>query len=155
LTNFCGEKTGVKVSKQSVVVIDADALIAQTDSNDALHQIAVAITQELDRKNTKFIYPVTAVYEAATHMQRVLNNSSSAYGIIQLLSNSEFEVVEVNQKTLFNALKFFDPKSSKKNTIFDCTVALIAKEKGADAIFSFDKFYKKLGFKLASELLRE
>ena len=47
---------------------------------------------------------------------------------------------------------YFNPDTSKKNTLFDCTVAAVAEEYKADAIFSFDKFYKSKGFKLASEL---
>ncbi len=45
-----------------------------------------------------------------------------------------------------------DFKKSKHNTLFDAVVAATAKKYQADAIFSFDKFYKKQGFKLASEL---
>lgn len=41
---------------------------------------------------------------------------------------------------------------SKHATLFDGIVAAVAEKYQADAIFSFDKFYKRKGFKLASEL---
>lgn len=37
---------------------------------------------------------------------------------------------------------------SKKNTFFDAIVAATAENLGTDAIFSFDDWYPKLGFRL-------
>lgn len=146
-----GGKTGVKMSRL-LVIGDADAIIAQTDPNDIHHQKANIISDSLKSKDAQVIYPVTAILEAATHMQRVLNSTASAYGTAVVFSNPDIQVVEVNQKTLKSAIKYFDPNTSKKNTLFDCTVAAVAEEYKADAIFSFDKFYKSKGFKLATEL---
>ena len=106
----------------------------------------------LKNKDAQIIYPVTAVLEAATHMQRVLNSTASAYETAVVFSNPNIQIAEVNQDTLKNALNYFSPKTSKKNTLFDCIVATVAEENKADAIFSFDKFYKTKSFKLASEL---
>lgn len=146
-----GGKTGVKMNRL-LVIGDADAIIAQTDSNDIHHHKANIIADSLKSKDAQVIYPVTAILEAATHMQRVLNSTVSAYGTAVVFSNPDIQVVEVNQNTLKGAIKYFDPNTSKKNTLFDCTVAAVAEEYKADAIFSFDKFYEKKGFKLASEL---
>lgn len=140
------------MNKQPVVVADADALIAQTNPSDAHHQKANTISQNLINMNAQVIYPVTAVAEAATHMQRVLNSNASAYGTVQLMGEPTSQVVEVNKQTLVNSLKYFSPSSSKKNTVFDCIVAAVAEEYKADAIFSFDRFYKNKGFKLAEDL---
>lgn len=150
--NYCGEKTGVKMHKQLIVVADADALIAQTNPEDVHHQRANRISQNLIDMNAQLIYPATAVAEAATHMQRVLNSNASAYGTVQLMSEPASQVVEVNKQTLINSLKYFSSSSSKKNTVFDCIVAAVAEEYKADAIFSFDHFYKTKGFKLAEDL---
>lgn len=148
--NICGGKIGVRVNRL-IVIGDADAIIAQTDPDDVHHQKATVISDTLKSKDVQVIYPVTAILEAATHMQRVLNSTASAYGTAVLFSNPNIQVVEVNQDTLKGAIKYFDP-TSKKNTLFDCIVGAVAEEHQADAIFSFDKFYKKKGFKLASEL---
>jgi len=43
-------------------------------------------------------------------------------------------------------------KKGKHHTLFDAVVAAVADKYQADAIFSFDKFYKSKGFKLASDL---
>lgn len=140
------------MNNQIIVVVDADAIIAQADPNDSLHEKAQFISNNLIKVGARVIYPASAIMEASTHTQRVLNSNVSALGIVQLFSNPSFEIEVINSNILNSALEFFNPLSSKKNTIFDCVVAEIAKREKADYIFSFDKFYKKLGFKLASEL---
>lgn len=141
------------MNKQPIVVVDADALIAQTNPKDIHHQKATAISKSLIKQDAQVLYPITTIIEATTHMQRVLNSTVSAYGTAQLMTSPDAQVVEINKQTLGNALQYFSPKTSKKNTLFDCIVVAIAEEYKADAIFSFDKFYQKKGFKLASELI--
>lgn len=140
------------MNKQPIVIADSDALIAQTNPMDIHHKKASSISRNLIDLNAQVIYPVTVIAEAATHMQRVLNSNASAYGTVQLMSEPASQVVEVNKQTLVNSLKYFSPSSSKKNTVFDCIVAAVAEEYKADAIFSFDHFYKTKGFKLAEDL---
>lgn len=140
------------MNKQPVVVVDADAIIGQTDPKDPHHKKATEISQKLLNLNAQIIYPVTAVAEANAYMQRVLNSTTTAYGIAQAMTDPVFNVVEVNKQTLINALDYFSPKTSKKNTLFDCIVAAVAEEYKADAIFSFDKFYESKGFQLATDL---
>ena len=134
-----------------IVIVDADTIIGQTDPADALHTKVSEIFERLAKTNTRLLYPVTAVAEANAYIQRVSKGTATAHDTIKLLV-SESELVEINGNTVKNALKYFSPTTSKKNTLFDCIVAAIAEEKQADAIFSFDKFYRKKGFKLASEL---
>lgn len=138
--------------KTKLVVGDADAIIAQANPEDLNHQQAIAIAQKLIDLGVNVIYPATAVAEAVTHIQRVLSSRATAYGTAQLFLDPAAQIIEVNKQTLANALKYFSPTTSKKNTLFDCIVAATAEEYKADAIFSFDDFYTKKGFKLANEL---
>ena len=140
------------MNKPLKVIVDADAIIAQVNPNDHHHFIAGSISKYLIEMNARLIYPSTVVVESNAFIQRPLNSTASAYGTAVVFTNPDVQIAEVNQKTLKNALKYFSPTTSKKNTLFDCIVAAIAEEEKADAIFSFDKFYKKKGFKLASEL---
>ena len=140
------------MNKRLIIIVDSDAIIAQTDPNDFHHEKAIEISQNLINLNAQVLYPATTIAESTAHMQRVLNSTASAYGTVQLMTNSDTQVVEINKETITIALKYFSPTTSKKNTLFDCIVAAVAEENNADAIFSFDGFYKKSGFKLASEL---
>lgn len=140
------------MNKPPVVIVDSDALIAQVNPKDSHHQKATRVSKKLINMNAQVIYPATMIAEATAHMQRVLNSTASAYGTVELIVNPAVHVAEVNQQTLVKALDYFSPKTGKKNTLFDCIVASVAEKYQADAIFSFDKFYKKHGFRLASEL---
>ena len=53
---------------------------------------------------------------------------------------------------LAEALTLFNPHGSKQNTLFDAVVAALAKRLDADAIFSFDSWYEKRGFRLVAQL---
>ena len=145
-------ETGVKMNNPPIVVADADAIVAQASPGDNLHAKAVKTVKKLTQLNAQVLYPATAITEATTHIQRVLNSRATAYGTAIAFTNPNVNVIEINQDTINHATQFFSPTTSKKNTLYDCIVAAIAEERNADAIFSFDKFYKKKGFKLASDL---
>lgn len=147
-----GVKTGIKMNKPLRVIVDADAIIAQANPNDKHHQTATKISESLANTNAQVIYPATAIAESNAYIQRVLNSTASAYGTAVVFTDPNVQVAEINQEVIKSALKYFSPTTSKKNTLFDCIVAAVAEEHKADIIFSFDKFYKSKGFKLASEL---
>lgn len=151
-TSIYGVKIGTRMNNSLKVIVDADAIIAQLNSNDRHHQTAIKISQSLNKMNARVIYPSTAIAESNAYMQRVLNSTASAYGTAVVFTSPGVQVAEVSGETLKHALKYFSPTSSKKNTLFDCIVAAVAEDNNADAIFSFDRFYKRNGFKLASEL---
>lgn len=140
------------MNNSPVVVVDADAIVAQASPNDNLHARAVKTAKKLAQLKAQVLYPATAIIEATTHIQRVLASGATAYGTAMSFTDPNINVVEINQNVIKSAVQFFSPTISKKNTLYDCIIAAVAKENKADAIFSFDKFYKKQGFKLASEL---
>lgn len=142
----------MKKNKLLTIVADADAIVAQAYPDDLNHLLATNIAEKLSKLGAHILYPSTAILEATTVLQGKLNSGATAYGTAVAFTQPNIKIIGVNQETLKEAVNFFSPTISKKDTLFDCVVATIAKDKKADAIFSFDKFYKKLGFKLASEL---
>ena len=140
------------MSNSPVVIVDADAIVAQAYPNDSNHGRAVTISDKLNNQGARVIYPSTAILEATTVLQGRLSSGATAYGTASVFVDPNVNVAEVNQKTLTNAINYFSPTTGKKNTLFDCVVMAVADEYKADAIFSFDKVYKSKGYKLASEL---
>ena len=139
--------------KLKTIVVDADAIVAQAHPDDSNHSRALSTTQYLKKINARVVYPTTAVCEAVTVLQHKLENSATAYGTAVIFTDPNLHVVEINQEIMTRAINnHFRPTTSKKNTLFDCIVLEIAEQYQADAIFSFDHFYKSKGFKLASEL---
>jgi predicted nucleic acid-binding protein len=143
------------MKNEPLVIVDADALIALSNTSDAHHEKAKYILHALMTKNAAALFPATAICEAVTVLKGRLNKPDDAGSIIKKLQNGDFPVHAVDSDILEAAATLFRPAASKKNTLFDAVVAAIAKRLNADAIFSFDSWYRKLGFQLASDVLEE
>lgn len=135
-----------------IVVVDSDGLIGVSNSNDVHYANSIKILQKLNQKKAKLIYPATTVAEATTVLQVRLNKQDSADQIIEFVRSGFFRIEPVDQETLVEASFMMNKKRGKHDTFFDGIVAAIAKKYKADAIFSFDHFYKTKGFKLAEDL---
>lgn len=73
----------------------------------------------------------------------ILNKPSLIKELIGLVINGGIKILSVTEKDMLEALKQFKPYGSKHNTLFDETCLVIARKINADAIFSFEKYYKK------------
>ena len=63
-----------------------------------------------------------------------------------MIAEEQMEIAPVNEQTMRAAFPYFKPdKASTHHTLFDAVVAATAKTYNADAIFSFDRWYKSLG----------
>lgn len=134
------------------VVVDTDALIALISKDDALAAKAIETLESLYKREVKLLYPSTTIVETITTLQRKLSKPSLAHEINQMIRSGQFNIISVDQTTLELAETLFKPSGSKQNTMFDATVAAIAMAIEADAIFSFDKWYEKIGLRLATSL---
>lgn len=136
-----------------MIVGDADSIIALADKQDANHKKAKQVSEYLLLKNYQIIYPNTAVLEAITALMRAKNLPDKAKLISQQYRIGVFTIEYVNSGIQMLAAELFETRSeSKQNTIFDAVIAVAAEKLEADAIFSFDKWYNRLGFKLATDL---
>ncbi|MBI2596667.1 PIN domain-containing protein [Candidatus Daviesbacteria bacterium] len=133
----------------NIVVVDADALIALSLEKDPHHNKAAVIHRKLMQQEATIIFPVTVFPEAITTLKRALNQPEKAHLINKQYQQGVFHVEYLTQEIMKRASELFDGAVSKKNTFFDCTVAATADILKAEAIFSFDDWYSKLGFKLA------
>lgn len=141
-----GEERNVS---SKVVIADTDALIALSLEDDLHHNRAKIISANLLSKGINVIFPVTVFPETITFLKRAINQPQIAHQINKQLQKGVFIVDYIDEQTLKLATKYFEQANSKKNTFFDAIVAATAEKLEADAIFSFDDWYPKLGFKLA------
>lgn len=137
-----------------IIIGDADSLIALADKQDANYEKSKQISRLILIKNYQIIYPNTAILESITALARAKNLPDKARLITKQYIAGIFTVEYVDVDLQLKAASFFQTKShSKKNTIFDAIVAATAEKLEAEAIFSFDEWYPKLGFKLATGLV--
>ncbi len=136
----------------NIVVGDADSLIALAYADDTNHAKAQKFAEELLLKGYQIIYPNTAILEAITTLKRALNLPDKAHLINRQYLQGAFDIEYVDEQIQQSASKLFEEKAiSKKNTLFDAVVVATAQKLGSNSIFSFDKWYPKLGLKLVSD----
>lgn len=138
------------MSRETLIIVDADAIISFVTSDDENHTRAKGIMQHVAAIEAYMLFPTTAICEAVTVLKRKLNKPEDAASVVKKFQSGNFPIHAVDQEILTLAGNFFNPYGSKQNTLFDAVIAAIAKTVDADAIFSFDKWYKTQGFRLAS-----
>jgi predicted nucleic acid-binding protein len=136
-----------------VVIGDADGLIALLQEDDSNHEKAVQIARRCIEQHAEVIFPLTAIVEAVTTLQRRLRNPALAEKVRQQTIAGQLVIDEVDRETLKQASTLFNPFGSKQNTLFDAVVAVVARKYGATTIFSFDGWYKHIGLTLAHDIV--
>ena len=138
---------------QVIHIADADGLIAMLSKKDANHEKAKAIIKDAVSKGERILFPATAITEAITTIQVRLQNPDLANELAAKVAASELPIVAVDAEILEIAAGLYSADGSKKNTMFDATVAAAAKKIGTQTLFSFDKWYRGQGFTLLVDLL--
>ncbi len=137
------------------VIVDSDAIFAIYNPNDPLNAQATQTFQKLANKGYQLIYPTSVVFEIISLFQRVLPNPTVTTSLIEMLRNDKLFIEIVDNDVLKEAAMLFNPAGSKKNTLIDCSVVIIAKKTKADGVFAYDQFYGKQGITLAEDLLEQ
>lgn len=135
------------------VVIDSDAVYAIYNYNDPLHDKAIKTLQGLSNNHFQLIYPTSVIFEVMSLFQRVLPTPSVTAKLIEIIKNDQLLIHPVDIELLKESADIFKPSGSKKNTLIDCSVVVVAKKIKADGVFAYDSFYTKKDLKLAEELV--
>lgn len=145
----------MNVSEVSTVVVDTDSLIALFNKDDSNNQKAEILFQTLYQKKALLIYPATTLVETVDTLQRRLKKHKEAEEIARLIGSAQFaqeSIENISGSTLKDAVFYFEKRQSKGNTLADAVVAAVAQKYNA-SVFSFDDWYRKLGFKLVPDIL--
>lgn len=136
-----------------VVVVDSDSIYALYNPNDPLHSKAARTFKQLIVQDFKLIYPISVLFEIISLFQRVLPAPTVTAKFREMVIRGDLVTFAVDTNILKKSAEIFNPAGSKKNTLIDCSVAIIAKKLKAAGVFSYDGFYKKQGLKLAEDLI--
>ena len=140
------------MERSNIVVGDADVLIAQLVEDDANYEKVFQLEKKLQFLNVTPIFPITAIAEALTVLKIRKRNTLAVQTLVKVAKDGGMIVEEITTSLFQNACTLFKSDDSKRNTFFDAIVVAVAKKHKAIAVFSFDSWYKKQGFKLAEEL---
>ena len=140
------------ISKPFSVIGDTDGLIAILHEEDKNHIRAKETIAKLLQNDGQIVFPLTCIVETVTTIRRKLNKPKLAKHVVKQIVDGKLAIENTDTDLLDSALKIFEPTGSKQNTLFDAIVAALAKKKKTNVIFSFDGWYKKLGFDLIVDL---
>ena len=135
------------------VVVDSDAIFAIYNPNDSLNATVTRTFQQLIIQGYQLVYPSSVVFEIVSLFQRVLPSPTVVTKLIEMIKDDTLIIYVIDTGTLKESAALFDPAGSKKNTLVDCSVVVVAKKIKADGVFAFDSFYTKKGLKLATDLV--
>lgn len=135
------------------VVVDSDAIFAIYNPNDPLNKKATETFQQLVTKGYQLIYPSSVIFEVISLFQRVLPTPTVTAKLIEKVKNGQILVAVVDEEILKGSANLFNPAGSKKNTLVDCSVVMVAKKIKASGVFAYDDFYAKQGLKPAEDLV--
>lgn len=137
------------------IVIDTDSLIALFNKDDTNSKKAEILFLMLYQKKARLIYPATTLVETVDTLQRRLKKHEEAEEVAHLIGAAQFAQESIETITgaiLKDAVSFFEKRQRKGNTLADAVVAAVAQKYNA-SVFSFDDWYRKLGFKLVPDIL--
>ena len=86
-----------------IYICDADFLISQIMENDLNHVSALKITQKLISNEAKVLFPVSALVEAATAIQRRYSNPHLANDLLQQYKDPDLLVIGVSQEEFMDS----------------------------------------------------
>lgn len=135
------------------VVVDSDAIFAIYNPNDPLNKKATQTFQQLATQGYQFIYPTSVIFEVISLFQRVLPTPTVTSKLIEMIKNDQILIQIIDREILKESATLFNPAGSKKNTLVDCSVAMVAKRIKANGVFAYDEFYSKQGLKSAEDLI--
>ncbi|MGB9706840.1 MAG: type II toxin-antitoxin system VapC family toxin [Microgenomates group bacterium] len=133
------------MAKVRKILVDADVLVALAKPDDSNHKKALTLAKKL-KNDILFITPFT-IPEAATVLSyRVSHEAAKAF----LSEARKRNLVELalNSEAIKSADEIFLAQKRKGTSWIDCLNAAMVKINFLDGIFSFDKFYSRLGIKL-------
>lgn len=130
------------------VLIDADAFVALIKKNDSNHQRAEKISDFLTKKDSS-LYTTNFVFsEIITVLSQRIDHQTAINFINDFKNSKEVNLIRVDEEIEEAAIKIFKNQTSKNVSFGDCLNMAVLKRYKWDTIFSFDKVYKKNGFKL-------
>lgn len=141
------------MTKTKTVVVDSDAIFALYNPNDPLNKKATKTFQQLVAQGYELFYPTSVIFEIISLFQRVLPTPIITGKLTEMIKNDQILIYVIDTETLKEAACLFNPAGSKKNTLVDCSVAVIAKKIKANGVFAYDEFYSKHGLKMAEDII--
>lgn len=129
------------------LLVDADALVALAKSDDTNHKKALALVRKL--KSPSFYISPYAIPEAVTVLSYHVSQTA-AKAFLKRVREKNLKQLPSTHAIELETDIVFQSQNKKGTSWFDCFNVALMHNHSLDFIFSFDKFYKKVGLKMLS-----
>lgn len=126
------------------VIIDSDALLALINTNDSLHSEAKVLLEKLYAKSVQLIMLPTTLSEFSLIAVNKIGLPQTKAVVAVWTEGVNNQVIEIDKELINFAVRLFQEQTSKEESLFDCFIMAAASKYKYDAIFSFDRGYKKV-----------
>lgn len=128
------------------VFVDADAFVALASTKDSNHQQAIACLDKLANKPVVFVTSGYVFSEVVTVLSLRVSKTAAVKFIDTLQDpTNQYTILRVDEDIEKAAMAIFKAQASKNVSFVDCTNIALVRAHQLDAIFSFDKIYRKNG----------
>lgn len=144
------------MNKQLAIFVDADAFVATVKESDTTHKKALKLLDILIQQSAMLITSNYVISETITVISQRVGHVEAVIYIEQMQSgNNLFLINRVDEEIEEEAIEIFKKQTSKNTSFVDCVNMAFMRQHNIDVIFSFDQIYRKNGFKLVKDLVRE
>ena len=129
------------------LLVDADALVALAKSDDTNHKKALNLARKIE--NPSFYISPYAIPEAVTVLSYHVSQTA-AKAFLKRIREKNIKQLPSTHTIEQETDKIFQEQTRKGISWFDCFNIALMNNHPLDFLFSFDKFYKKVGVKMLS-----
>lgn len=128
------------------VLIDSDALFALYVASDIHYQAAREILKGLLKEKAELFVTNLVLQETATVISYRLGQEG-ARDFLARFNQVNFKQFFINKNLTAKSWQVFKNQTKKGTSFIDCANIAVFKNFKMDEIFSFDKFYQRIGLK--------
>ncbi len=131
---------------QNKLLVDSDAFFSLLVKTDANHQRASLLNKRLVASEQQFITVNLVVFETATVLSRKINQQAACL-FLENISSGKMEIFRIDETIEKRAGEIFKKQHRKNTSFIDCVNMAVMERLNLPTIFSFDKIYKRNGFR--------
>ncbi len=129
------------------VFVDASAIIALVDSDDALHQVARQTAISLEEAEAHLVLSDAVLSEFLAYCSSPPKLRKSALATVDVfMGSSSATVLPASRKAFVSSLDLYRSRPDKQWSLVDCSSILICQERGIRRVFTHDRHFRQAGF---------
>ncbi len=125
--------------------LDTSYIIAILVANDQYHDMALAITAQLNTTD-RFCYTDAIVFESLNALSKTPFRQAGLRFFEQLNANPHAELLHTTPERFQSALRSFERSADKEWGLVDCLSFLTIQERRIDYALSADKHFEQAGY---------